>query len=310
MARDDRIVTRLELACACALDAIVGDPAALPHPVQVMGAVIAAVDRRYARAAPERDLIAGAALALGLTAASSAVAAAFARRKLARIVAAASTLAGRSLITAILDVERALRAGDIGAARAAVARVVGRDVAGLGESEIARAAIETLAESFCDGMVAPLMALRLGGSAGAFAFKAISTLDSMIGHREAPYTWFGRVAARLDDGCNWLPARIAALAIVAAASISGDDGAGAFATARTDAARHASPNAGWPEAAIAGALHIRLGGTNRYAGVPTDGAILNAGGDVPTRSHLVRAIRIVAIATILVELATIASASR
>ncbi len=211
-------MTRAELAAACALDALLGDPPGLPHPVRWIGAAIGAGGRRRAPASPASSRSPPAALLVvgarrrerGVRPTSPRAAG-----SLARIVLAASTLAARSLLEAVARVERALAADDLVAARAALRHLVGRDVDELDAPEIARAALEALAESLGDGVAAPLAALVAGGCSAALAFKAISTLDSMIGHREAPHTWFGLVAARTDDVANLVPARLAALAIAA-----------------------------------------------------------------------------------------------
>jgi adenosylcobinamide-phosphate synthase len=150
---------------------------------------------------------------------------------------------------------------------------VGRDTGSLDVTEISRAVIETPAESACDGIVAPLFWLAAGGVPAALSYKAINTLDSMIGHPEPPYRYFGRAAAKLDDAANFIPARLTALAIVAAALFRSRDGEGqdawrALQVWRRDGNLHASPNAGQSEAAMAGALGVRLGGANSYDGHP------------------------------------------
>jgi adenosylcobinamide-phosphate synthase len=302
-------VTRDALALACALDAALGDPPGWPHPVRVFGAAIAFVERtRDRRAAPARALLEGALLTVGLAAA-----AAFTGRFVERrcpplaVVLAASTLAARSLDEAVGAVQRALERDDLPAARRALAAIVGRDVERLDARGVAAAALESLAESFADGVVAPLLWLRLGGLGGGLAFKAISTLDSMIGHREAPFTWFGRVAARADDLANFVPARIAALALALAAG-----GRRArrrtLATALHDAPAHTSPNAGWPEAALAGALGVRLGGPAWYDGVRAPRTVLGPTFAPPQIGDLARGRRLVARAGRLVALAALGSA--
>ncbi|HTJ26345.1 MAG TPA: adenosylcobinamide-phosphate synthase CbiB [Candidatus Limnocylindria bacterium] len=295
------------LALACALDVVLGDPPGWPHPVRAFGALIAAVDRRRdAHAAPADALLHGAVLTGALVAASVVVGRLVERRCTAlAIVLGASTLAARSLDDAVAAVQRSLEDGDLVAARRALAAIVGRDVAHLQEAEIAAAALESLAESFCDGVVAPLLWLRLGGVGGALAFKAISTLDSMIGHREPPYTWFGRAAARADDAANFVPARIAAAAIALAA---GARGAAALRVALRDAPRHASPNGGWPEAALAGALGVRLGGEAWYDGLRAERAVLHAAGRAPCAGDLAHGRILIACAAMAVTLAAIGSA--
>jgi adenosylcobinamide-phosphate synthase len=288
------------LASTCALDALLGDPPLLPHPVRAFGWIVDRVDRTRGRVAPAFELASGALLTLGLTGAAWCVGRIADRGPIGiRTIVGASTLAARSLDDAVGLVQAALEANDTEGARKAVSRIVGRDTDDLDVPDIARAALETLAESFCDGFVAPLAALRAGGCAAALAFKAISTLDSMIGHREAPYTFFGRAAARADDAANFVPARIAAAALVVASAIAGGAPRAALRVAWNDAKRHASPNAGWPEAALAGALGIRLGGDNRYAGATVRGAIFNTSGRTPEVADIARGRRIVRVAAVL-----------
>lgn len=169
-------------------------------------------------------------------------------------------LAQRSLYDHVRPVALALEAGDLTAARRAVSMIVGRDTTHLDASGVARAAIESLAESFCDGIVAPLFWLLVGGLPGAWAYKAINTADSLIGHREERWRDFGWAAARTDDLLNLFPARIGGVAICLA-------GRGGWKTMWRYHARHASPNAGWTEAAMAGALNVRLAGPVSYDGV-------------------------------------------
>jgi adenosylcobinamide-phosphate synthase len=171
-------------------------------------------------------------------------------------------LASRNLQQEAGAVVEALESGDLALARMRVGRIVGRDTAGLDASEVSRAVIETLAESASDGVVAPLFYLAVGGVPLGMAYKAVNTLDSMIGHRDARYRYFGRVAARLDDLANLVPARLTALGLVGVASAPG----AAWRTWLRDGGKHKSPNAGQPEAAMAGALHVALGGENRYDG--------------------------------------------
>jgi adenosylcobinamide-phosphate synthase len=205
------------------------------------------------------------------------------------VVLGASTLAVRDLLAEVGAVAAALEADDLALARHRVARIVGRDTAALDADEIARAAIETLGESACDGIVAPLFWFALGGVPAALAFKAASTLDSMIGHREPRYRRFGAFAARLDDALNFVPARITAALIAVCAGTPRRT----LAVAWRDAPGHASPNAGWPEAALAGALNVRLGGANTYAGERIDGPHFNAGAPAPAVADVRRAMRVV-----------------
>jgi adenosylcobinamide-phosphate synthase len=306
-------VTRVQLAAACALDALLGDPHGWPHPVRVFGALIDIVDgRRDTDAAPLRQLFEGALLTAAL-AGTAAVAGTVIERRAAvpAIVLAAATLAARSLDDAVGAVQHALERDDLEAARAKLAHVVGRDVEHLGATAIAAAALETLAESFCDGFVAPLFWLRAGGLGAALSYKAISTLDSMIGHREVPYRWFGCTAARVDDVANFVPARIAAAALTIAAFSRPNGPAharSAIATALQDAPAHRSPNAGWPEAALAGALRVRLGGDVNYDGVATHRPLLGAAFRAPQAADLRAGRNITVRATLLVSALAIASA--
>ncbi|KQN32880.1 adenosylcobinamide-phosphate synthase CbiB [Sphingomonas sp. Leaf38] len=175
-------------------------------------------------------------------------------------LAAAPGLAIRSLYDHVVPIARALECGDLPAARTRVAMIVGRDVAALDEAGVARAAIESLAESVCDGVVAPLFWLLIGGLPGLWAYKAINTADSLIGHREERWRAFGWAAARTDDVANLLPARLSGVLLCMA-------GFGGWQTMWRDAGNHASPNAGWPEAAMAGALGLKLAGPIAYDGV-------------------------------------------
>lgn len=192
---------------------------------------------------------------------------------------ASSLLAQRSIYTHVKDVSLALRTGGLAAGRHQVSRIVGRDVAGLDEAGVARAAIESLAENFSDGVVAPLLWLVILGLPGIVAYKIINTADSMIGHRTVRHLDFGWTAARLDDAVNYFPARIAALDYVVLAWLR-------FGRARArsalhiiwrDAPRHRSPNGGWPEAAMAGALRFQLNGPRLYHGKIADEPVTGDG---------------------------------
>ncbi|MEH3047657.1 adenosylcobinamide-phosphate synthase CbiB [Sphingomonas adhaesiva] len=180
-------------------------------------------------------------------------------------------MAMRSLYDHVRPVAQALAAGDLPAARAAVAMIVGRDTVALDERGVARAAIESLAESFCDGVAAPLFWLLVAGLPGVWAYKAINTADSLIGHREERWRAFGWAAARIDDAANLIPARLAGVLLCVA-------GGGGWRVMWRDCRRHASPNAGWPEAAMAGALGIALAGPVAYDDVTHDKPWIGAGG--------------------------------
>jgi adenosylcobinamide-phosphate synthase len=192
-------------------------------------------------------------------------------------VIASSLLAQRSLYAHVQAVADALGSKGLAAGREAVSHIVGRDTRELDEAGVCRAAIESLAESFCDGVVAPLFWMALLGLPGALAYKAINTADSMIGHKTWKYIDFGWAAARTDDVVNWPAARLAVLWLALGAAASGRSPGGALMTAWRDGARHASPNAGWPEAAMAGALGVRLMGPRSYDGEIVDETWIGSG---------------------------------
>lgn len=194
-------------------------------------------------------------------------------------------LAQKSLYDHVLPVAEHLMAGNLPAARNAVAMIVGRDTGTLDTAGVSRAAIESLSESFCDGVVAPLFWLIVFGLPGIWAYKALNTADSMIGHKEAPYRDFGWAGARADDIANFIPARLSALAIAFA-------GGGGWRIIWRDSAQHASPNAGWPEAAMAGALGVRLAGPIAYDGIAGPKPWIGEGGREVNPADIRRALRI------------------
>lgn len=295
-----------ELLLAAALDAVVGDPRWLPHPVRGMGIVIAWFDhwiRRICRT-DQALRVAGVCLAIGLPTAVY-VAAAFVIEQAAafspllgqavEIGLAYTTLAGRDLFDHVQAVSRELERGNLDGAREAVARIVGRDSATLTEPEIVRATVETIAESTSDGIIAPIVYLTLGGAPLALAYKAINTLDSMIGHRDARYEYFGWASARIDDVMNWIPARLTGTFIAIAAALATgqwDRVQDSWHILHRDGDKHPSPNSGRPEAAMAGALGIQLGGRNYYDGVPQDRQLIGEGTATLTSDHIKQASRI------------------
>ena len=198
-----------------------------------------------------------------------------------------TTISLRGLTDAARHVESELQTGDLTSARSSIRHFVGRDTDNLSETDVARAAIESVAENLSDGVAAPMFYGTLFGAPGALAYKAVNTLDSMVGYRWQPYTEFGHASARLDDLANVLPARLTALAV---AATSGQPTA-AMTTARRFAPLTASPNAGWPEAAFAGALDLQLGGTNAYGGRTHKGPILGTGKS-PSANDIGRAVEL------------------
>jgi adenosylcobinamide-phosphate synthase len=274
----------LPLLLAIAFDAWIGDPPALwrrvPHPVALIGRVIARADKSCNREsdAPRRRRTAGILFTAALTAGGLALGWVIQDLLLGIPggwillgIAMSTLIAQRSLYVHVADVARAIEVSGLEGGRIAVARIVGRDPNRLDRPGVARAAIESLAENFSDGVVAPVFWAALLGLPGLLAYKAINTADSMIGHKTPRHRDFGWAAARLDDLVNLPASRLSALALALGAfampSASMPD---AFAAIRRDARRHRSPNAGWPEAALAGALGFALNGPRSYHGVPTD----------------------------------------
>lgn len=285
---------------AVALDWLFGDPPNAFHPVAWFGKIIAALERRAPRGNPRAELLYGA----GMTASGIALAAlpaslvhAWARargtrsltpsRVLLAAVALKMTLAWRGLIRAGQNVQNDLDARATENARADLHALVSRDTRELDAAQLAAAAIESLAENASDSFVAPLFYYHLFGLPGAFVYRAVNTLDAMIGYH-GRYEFLGKVAARLDDALNFVPARLTALLLVLAARFTRDDAHGAFETLRRDHARTASPNAGYPMAALAGALDVRLEKVGHYC--------LNENARAPQPRDIHRAARVVSVA--------------
>jgi adenosylcobinamide-phosphate synthase len=295
-------VTRAQaIAAACLLDWIAGDPEWFPHPVRWMGRCTQLAESllHWPGQSANEELMAGAALTVGLVGGSylgTAKAIEVAYRigtvtgMATEILLGWTCLASRNLVDESLAVIRALQQEDLVLARQKLSRIVGRDTESLDETEIHRAVIETLAESACDGIVAPLSYMAIGGVPMAMAYKAVNTLDSMIGHADQRYFYFGKVAARLDDVANYLPSRLTALALAAAAGTSVRS---ALRIWQRDGGKHKSPNAGQPESAMAGALQVRLGGENTYAGERIATPLLGVEFERPMLHHATRALRLV-----------------
>ena len=268
--------TMAVMVVALLIDAVVGDPdilwRRLPHPVVLMGRLIAGLDRALNQGAARRAkgmfaLVILVFVAGGIGWVISALLAPYRWGWFVEAALAAILIAQKSLLRHFFAVVTPLARGDIAAARLALAGIVGRDVGSLDEASVARASIESLAESTSDGVVAPVFWGALFGLPGILIYKAVNTADSMIGHRDDRYAEFGWAAARLDDVLNLVPARLTALLIVAAAWFTpGANARGAVAAMLRDARKHASPNAGFPEAVAAGALGLRLGGPRSYEG--------------------------------------------
>lgn len=270
--------------------------ARIRHPVVWLGALINVFDRALNR--PEwphvARYLAGAISTLALIAIATGMAWALTRLlmeywwgQFIEIAIAASLIASRSLFAHVADVARPLGQQDLSGAKQAVAMIVGRDPSQLDDAAVARASLESLAENMSDGVIAPLFWVACLGLPGLVAYKAINTLDSMIGHRSDRYEAFGGFAARLDDIANLVPARLTA-ALIAVASFRSQS----FLAAIRDASGHRSPNAGWPEAAMAGALNVRLSGPRRYNGELHTEPWLNADGKDPDTASIWQGLRL------------------
>jgi len=263
---------------AVVLDLLLGDPRWLPHPVRLIGRLAVGLEWLLVRILG-RNTFSGILFTALLVGGSYAAVWALLRgagrvdHRLELGVATVflyTAIAARDLDVESTRVYRNLERGDLEASRKSLSMIVGRDTAHLGEREMTRAAVETVAESTVDGVVSPLFFALLGGAPLAIAFKAASTLDSMVGHRTPRYLRFGWASARLDDVLNFIPARLARFLFPVASLVCGLDAAGCWRIAWRDGAKSPSPNAGISEAALAGALGVRLGGVNTYDGIPEE----------------------------------------
>ena len=265
-------------AASLLLDALLGDPVWMPHPVVLMGKCIERLEARLRALFPKTErgerragLVLVLCMTLGTLLLSGAVFCLAGRvhlalRWLVEVFWGWQCLAMRGLSEEGRNVREKLTAGTLPEARTAVSRIVGRDTAALDDKGVIRAAVESVAENFSDGVIAPMLYLVLGGAPLALCYKAINTMDSMVGYKNEKYLHFGRAAARLDDAANWVPSRFAALLIIDAAFFRGEDARGARRIWRRDRRKHESPNSAQTEAAMAGALGIQLGGPASYFG--------------------------------------------
>ena len=260
------------------LDALFGDPAWLPHPVVLMGRCISALEKHLRTALPKTprgELVGGAVVAavlpLGTLAVTGLACWAAARLHPAlglalQMLWCGQALAAKGLAQESRNVYKELARGDLPAARRAVARIVGRDTQNLTAAGVTRAAVETVAENASDGVIAPLLYMLLGGAPLALTYKAINTMDSMVGYKNDRYLYFGRAAAKLDDVANYIPARISAFLMMFAALLTGQNAKHAFQIWKRDRYNHASPNSAQTESVAAGALDILLAGDAWYFG--------------------------------------------
>jgi len=262
------------------VEVAVGYPRAWPHPVAWPAKFIAYMEARWNKGKPSQKNTAGIVTVLMLSGMALLVGLVLQLFLPALIVALIATvgLAQRSLYDHVAAVLKPLQQGNLSAAREALARIVGRDVDGLDDAGVSAAALESLSESFNDGVVAPAFWFLVAGLPGLLIYKVINTADSLIGHKEPRWKDFGWAAARTDDLLNLIPARIAGGVIALV-------GKGGWRTMFADAMKHASPNSGWPEAAMAGALNVRLGGEAFYDGVAHERPVLGTG-PRPSVAHL------------------------
>ena len=260
------------------VDCLAGDPAWLPHPVRFIGCLISAFEKMYRgifKKSPIGERMAGIAMAVSvlLVTGGTSLALLWIATKIHRWLGFAvmcvicwQILAAKCLKTEAGKVQQALEMGNLPQARCQIAMLVGRDTEGLDATQVAKAAVETVAENTSDGVVAPLFWLMLAGPVGGLLYKAVNTMDSMVGYKNERYLQFGRFAAKLDDAVNYLPARLSALFMIAAAFLLHYDGKAAWRIWRRDRRKHASPNSAQTESVCAGALHIQLAGNSSYFG--------------------------------------------
>ena len=260
------------------LDCLFGDPAWLPHPVVYMGKAISALEKRLRARLPKThqgELLGGAIVAfclpVGTFLLTSLVCLGAARISpwlglAVQMFWCGQALAAKGLMQESMNVYAELKKGSLPAARKAVSRIVGRDTEALTAEGVTKAAVETVAENASDGVIAPLLYMLLGGAPLALTYKAINTMDSMLGYKNEKYLYFGRAAAKLDDVANYIPSRLAALLWIMAAAFTRNDAKGAWRIWRRDRRNHASPNSAQTESACAGALGVQLAGPAYYFG--------------------------------------------
>ena len=259
------------------IDFFVGDPHAIPHPVVAIGKLISFLDRKLRIGdSDKRDILRGVWTVLIVSAVSIAVPSLilWVMWKIHPVaylavnsIMCAQIVAARELVRECSAVEKALEKGDVEGARKAVSYVVGRDTEALDKEDICRAAVETIAENGSDGVIAPLFWMFLFGAVGGFFYKAVNTMDSMLGYKNEKYLYFGKAAAKTDDFVNFIPSRISALLMIVSCPLCHLDGKNALRIFRRDRFKHKSPNAAQTESVFAGALNVRLNGPAFYGGV-------------------------------------------
>ena len=290
------------------LDLILGDPQGYPHPVRYIGSLISFIEKKLYRENKKiHQLIAGVFLVLLVVGITYLLTYWIIRLTyyihtavgiMASVILAYTVLATKCLDTEARKVYDKLAANDLDGGRRALSFIVSRDTADLSEAEISRGTVETVAENISDGIIAPLFYLFVGGVPIAMAYKAINTLDSMVGYRNDRYEYFGKISAYLDDIVNYIPARLSVLLISIAAFIMGKSGSKAFRMAVRDGGNHKSPNSGYPEASVAGVLGIQLGGTNKYFGKETYKPTIGDVEEPLVKEHIIATIKLMYLASI------------
>lgn len=275
----------LKLVIAYILDRIVGDPRWLPHPVVFMGKIISLLERGIRRAVRKESYLKAAGVLFPLVLVGGSFLGVWGLLKGLSLIhpllawgvevwLISTTIAVKGLGAAGVEIYRYLKEGKLAEARKALSMVVGRDTEHLDEKEISRGAVETVAENIVDAIISPLFYAAIGGAPLAMAYRAANTLDSMVGYKNEKYANLGWASARFDDVANFIPARLSALFLIATSWVLGLDGKGCYRAIRRDARKHPSPNSGFTEAGVAGALGIQLGGLNYYQGVPSHRATM------------------------------------
>ena len=293
------------------LDALIGDPRSKFHPVVLIGKLISLLEKFLRRDtdSPLRKVIKGGVLVYAVVIVSWLAGFAIeifaqqipnlAAQIFIQALALSFMISPRSLGDAAREIYCLLETDNLDYARKRVGWIVGRDTENLNEAEVTRATVETVSENTVDGIISPLFYFALGGLPLAVFYRAVNTMDSMLGYKSERYFFFGQIAARLDDVANYIPARLTAILFIGAAVILRLDFKNAYKMMRRDASKHPSPNGGYAEATVAGALNIRLGGTNYYFGQPHFRAYMGEPNESLEAAHILGAIRMMYTATIL-----------
>ena len=299
------------MIAAFLIDALIGDPRSKFHPVVLIGKLISVLEKilRREEDSPSLKIFKGGILVCVVVAVNFFVGLgveiftedipSLAAKIFLQAFALSFMISPRSLADAAREIYFLLERENLERAREKVGWIVGRDTKNLNEAEVTRATIETVAENTVDGIISPLFFFALGGLPLAVAYRAINTMDSMLGYKNEKYFYFGRVSARLDDVANFVPARLTAILFICAALLLNLDYKNALEMMKRDAKKHPSPNGGWAEATVAGALKIRLGGVNYYFGQPHFRAYMGEPIENLEAVHILGAIRMMYTATIL-----------